>query len=64
MGGFCLLMEMHREGSAPAASAAGLLKLDGVAPLVTAPGKARCSVNHLNQSTIWGNSVCNRPSPC
>ena len=24
MGGFCLLVELHREGSAPAASAAGL----------------------------------------
>ena len=25
MGGFCLLVELHREGSAPAACAAGLL---------------------------------------
>ena len=30
MGGFCLLVELHREGSAPAACAAGLfLKEDG-----------------------------------
>ena len=26
MGGFCLLVDMHREGSAPAACAAGLFK--------------------------------------
>ena len=59
MGVFCLLVELHREGSAPAACAAGLFK--GISQYLENPNKLNTRINQ-KYKTRWGRRVGSRRS--